>query len=186
MGDSSISLILRRVIVEGNEFGDSRRAYPAGEPLVGVEWRDLMVVELGGDDRRAAAMVRERLIEMGQTLKRTARPKELQDLAGAIGDWPSIRHDLNDQGSWETKLRPVHPTSKEISQMVEVLGWLLWLGPAERGVVFAQALDISFEKYARLDTRRRSKTSIIRAFNRGIGEIVATLRKKRVDRLDRN
>ena len=170
-----------RAVLSGNEFGWPRRAFVVEQTVAPIRWEQIVLDGVDCDDAQAVAWVREQLLDMGRTLLRAPKPKELQNLVAAVSGWPAILHDASEQGAWETHVRPVLPGKEEIDRMDDVLGWMLWLAPDVRCVVFAQSLGFSFEKVKKLDTRRRSTSTIKRVFNVGVMEIVSRLRKKVLD-----
>ncbi len=163
------------VQVSQNEFGRNRRTAVVRTQVDTVEWDDLVVDGLSGNEKAQADWVREQLLQMGRTLRRVPRPRELAGLRGGVGNWPAIVYAASEQGAWETNVRPLRPTRIELTQMEEVLAWLMWLESDLRTIVFAQALGISFEKVARIDPRNRKRAACYKAFKKAIMIIVKKL-----------
>lgn len=151
------------VVVIGNEFGPQRVA----------EHRECAPVEvfeakLLCDKDQAAVLIKARLKAAGETLRKIERPRELRGLAGEVASWPAIRHELNDEGNWSTRRVKIRPTAAELSELDEVLVWLLWLDADTRPVVFGQMLGISYRKLSALDPKRRSKSTMAKVFQAGV------------------
>lgn len=166
------------VTVEGHEFGANRRARVEAvkpPPPVVVHRRD---------DGRAAipptsgpAWVRHRLLDAGDALRRTKLPSELSQLAGAIsGGLPTLSGDDEEGKRERAREQPrVRPSAKALDDLDECLGWLLWLGPDARPVVFGVMLGYSLRRIAALDPNRRSKDTLRRVHGEAINDIWSRL-----------
>lgn len=111
-----------------------------------------------GRGETAAADMNERMVYVLDRLEvaiRTLRRVPTRDRAGSGRAWPDIVQDFWDcYGRHDPTPPKLVPTAKQISEMDEALGWLVWLarheGPTTARVVWAVAAGGSFRKVARL------------------------------------
>ncbi len=167
------------VVVGGNEFVDQgprqARHYPGGAaaeppPDAFEEWAAM-------DECAAKRAIKARLRAMGETAGRLEYPRELLQLMAKVSGMPQVvreRYDYPDPDS-RPKLRP---TARQLSEMDEVLGWLLWLDPDTRTIVAAFGFGFSLRKTARYDRKGQSHMTIQKKLEAGIAEILGRLREQ--------
>jgi len=182
----------RKAAVGGHEFGEYRRARIIQGQVIALADGWFIVIERGRprddgaqaldnsldgetDPVRARHLIKAQLKRAGTTLNRTGLPKETLQLAGAAMRCqyvPPVLRDLD-------KRTPttVRPCRRDISELNECLEWLLvHLDGDERGVVMAMGMmGWGGRRMARIDSRKRSKDTFRRIFERGVTEILSRL-----------
>lgn len=172
------------VAVGGHEFGPLRRAAhveaatPPEKPPVPPE-------------RLAArAAVEARLRRAGATLKRLPRPVELLHLRLRGSAWPNIvpgraeRLDLERERAEararglraDDRPRPAAPSPAAISELDEVLRWLLvFVAGDERAAIAGKLVGWGVRRLAKADSRRRSHSTWARIQAAAVTKILAAL-----------
>jgi hypothetical protein len=113
---------------------------------------------------------------------RTLRRVPMRERSGSGRAWPEIVRDFYDCYGYHDPTPPrIAPTAKQISEMDEVLGWIVWLaqheGPTTARVVWAVAAGGSFRKVARL-SGIKSHHTVKAYFIKGLYGIVTRFVKK--------
>jgi hypothetical protein len=88
------------------------------------------------ETRWTPLMVEERLVEAADVMKRLPEVR----VPGHFNTWPKILHEFADLvGQAPPHLKRPPPSSDAISRMEETLGWLAWLEPIDRKIVWLRA-----------------------------------------------
>lgn len=157
--------MVKKTVVEANEFGAFRVAKPCGEGAVPVA---------GRADAKGSNVDR-RLAEAGRILRRLPYPKELAALARTGGAWPGMKpahvdmvdaqFELDKQGA-RAVTKPAGLSGDEIDRFDEVMGWLLKLPVDDRTIAFMRMLGFGRRKMAQLRPDLGSPDTIGRVWGR--------------------
>jgi hypothetical protein len=95
---------------------------------------------------------KQRLLEAADALRRLTmngiKP------SGLRSQWPDVIHRVEEAYGWtEKRVRPPRPSPAEITRMDEAIGWLLWLNPDQRKVVWARSMRLSWRRIEDMDGR---------------------------------
>ncbi len=164
------------VAILPNEFGPHRRARPASmtDRAGTAPGRRMVKVLPEGWIRER---VEERMLAAGRVLRKCEMPTEMVTLARVLCAYPAVIHDRHDHALWEPRgMTPLRPSTSELTELDVFLGWLLWIRPEERPVVFAHAWGASFRLIQRLDPLHRSHTTQRKRYRAGIDQVLARLR----------
>lgn len=81
-------------------------------------------------------MIEERFVDAADVMKRLPDVR----VPGYFNTWPKIFHEFADLvGQEPPRLRRPPPAPSAISRMEEALGWLTWLEPIDRKIVWLRA-----------------------------------------------
>ena len=82
------------------------------------------------------SLIEERFVEAADVMKRLPEVR----VPGYFGTWPKILHEFADLvGQEAPRLRRPPPAPDAISRMEETMGWLAWLEPTDRKIVWLRA-----------------------------------------------
>jgi Domain of unknown function (DUF6362) len=93
-------------------------------------------------------LVAERLAEAADVLARLPQPR----VPGLYSLWPAMPHA---SAGDRARIRPAAPTPEAIDRADEALGWLMWLDPEERRLVWLRTEGVPWKRIThRLDIGR--------------------------------
>ena len=82
------------------------------------------------------SLIEERFVEAADVMKRLPEVR----VPGYFSTWPKMLHEFADLvGQEAPRLRRPPPAPDAISRMEEALGWLVWLEPMDRKIVWLRA-----------------------------------------------
>jgi hypothetical protein len=95
---------------------------------------------------------KQRLVEAADALRRLTM--NAIKPSGLRSQWPDVILRVEEAYGWtEGRVRPPRPSPAEITRMDEAIGWLLWLNPDQRKVVWARSMRLSWRRIEDMDGR---------------------------------
>jgi Domain of unknown function (DUF6362) len=128
--------------------GRDRPRHPSMQRAETEHRDELTMIETNSDLENT----KQRLVEAADALRRLTM--NAIKPSGLRSQWPDVILRVEEAYGWtEGRVRPPRPSPAEITRMDEAIGWLLWLNPDQRKVVWARSMRLSWRRIEDMDGR---------------------------------